>query len=173
MLEKYNKYALLKIFLYSPTEVFRLRELSRLSAISPPSVLNYLRAFEKEKLITSYTKEKVPFYRADLHNETFSFYQKLSILYELHHSGLISFLWEKVAPEAIILYGSFAKGEATEHSDIDLFVIGKKKETNLSPFEEKLGRYIHLMFDDVKNIPKELKNNLINGIVLRGYFKAL
>lgn len=174
MLEKYNRYQLMKVFLYNPTETFRLRELSRISKISPPSVVAYLREFEKQGIIASFTKEKVPFYKANLHDEMFSFYQKLAILYELHQSGLVSFLWEKLAPEAIILYGSFAKGEATEHSDIDMFIIGKEEEIDLSHFEEKLGKHIHLMFDrNVKKIPRELKNNLINGIVLKGYFKAV
>ncbi len=48
MLEKYNKYKLLKIFLFNPIESFRLRELSRLSGISPPSVMAYLKEFEDE-----------------------------------------------------------------------------------------------------------------------------
>ena len=46
MLNKYNRYKLLKIFLFNPTESFRLRELSRLSKISPPSVVNYLKEAE-------------------------------------------------------------------------------------------------------------------------------
>ena len=56
MLKKYNKYKILKIFLDSPTESFRLRELSRLSNISPLSVMNYLKEFEKERLIKRFVK---------------------------------------------------------------------------------------------------------------------
>ena len=51
MLDKYNKYKLLKLFLDSPTDSFRLREIARLTKISPPSVMNYLKDFEKEGLI--------------------------------------------------------------------------------------------------------------------------
>ncbi|MBS3155934.1 nucleotidyltransferase domain-containing protein [Candidatus Woesearchaeota archaeon] len=170
MLQNYNKYKLLKIFLENPTESFRLRELSRLSKISPPSVLNYLKEFEKEGLIERYEKREVPFYKAELDNEDFREYKKISILFELHDSGLITFLWENISPEAIILYGSQIKGESTESSDIDLFIIGKEKNINIEKFEKKLGREIHIIFEEnPKNIPKELKNNLINGIVLKGY----
>ena len=73
MLQKYNRYKLLKIFLYSPTESFRLRELSRLSSISPLSVMHYLDEFEKEGLIEKYNKRGIPFYRAKRDNEKFAF----------------------------------------------------------------------------------------------------
>lgn len=174
MLENYNRYKLLKIFLDNPTENFRLRELARLSKISPPSVMDYLEEFEKEGLIKKYKRRNIPFYQAIRENEKFVLYKKLSILYELNVSGLVGFLWDKLFPEAIILYGSYAKGESIENSDIDIFIIGKEKEIDLENFEKKLGKKIHLFFEsNPKNIPKELKNNLINGIILKGYFNAL
>lgn len=174
MFKKNNRYKLLKVFLDQPLEEFRLRELSRESKISPASVLNYLKAFENERLINKYEKRGIPFYRAERDSEKFVLYKKLGIMYELEGSGLIEYLWQELCPEAIILYGSYAKGESTESSDIDIFIIGKEKEIDIYKFEENLGKEVHLMFDDnVENIPKELKNNLINGIVLRGYFKAI
>src|SRR3989344_8271071 len=132
MLQKYNRYKLLRIFLDNPTENFRLRELSRLSKISPVSVINYLKEFEEEELIKSYKKREIPFYIAERDNEKFILYKKISIIYELNTSGLVDFVWDKLSPDAIILYGSHAKGEAIEFSDIDIFVIGKEKKLDLS-----------------------------------------
>ena len=173
MLQKYNLYKLLKIFLNNPTESFRLRELSRLSKISPPSVMNYLKEFEEKGLIKKYLKREIPFYQAVRDDEDFKHYKIISILSELHESSLIEFLWDKLSPEAIILYGSYAKGESVEGSDIDIFIIGREKKLELKNFEKKLGKIIHLMFmENPAKIPKELKNNLINGIVLKGYFKV-
>ena len=131
MLQNYNKYKLLKIFMESPTDSFRLRELSRLTKISPPSVMNYLKEFEADGLIERYDKRDVPFYRALRDNDNFILYKKLSIIYELHKSGLVNELWEKLSPEAVILYGSAAKGESIENSDIDLFLIVKEKNFNV------------------------------------------
>jgi len=165
---------ILKIFLDSPTESFRLRELSRLSKLAPLSVSNYLKEFEKEGLIRRYEKRGIPFYKAERDNPDFIFYKKLSILYELHDSGVIDYIWEKLSPEAIILYGSYAKGESIENSDIDIFIIGKEKKIDLEKYEKKLNKKIHLMFESIpEKIPNELKNNLVNGIVLKGYFKAI
>lgn len=173
MLQKYNRYRILRIFLQNPTEEFGLRELSRLAKLSPPSVQNYLKEFEKEDLINSYIKKHAPVYQAKRENQNFIFYQKISTLFELHNSGLIDYLWDELAPKAIILYGSHAKGEAIEDSDIDIFIIGKEKRPDLTKFQEILKKEVHLMFDSTtKNIPKELKNNLINGIVLKGYFES-
>lgn len=171
MLEKNNRYRLMKIFLESPTDSFRLRELSRLSEISPPSVMNYLKDFERQGLVKRYEKRGVPFYEAIMDNEDFKQYKKLSILFELHRSNLIDFLWDKLSPEAIILYGSYAKGESVENSDIDIFIVGNEKKIDIKEFEKKLGKEVHLMFNNVKKISDELKNNLVNGVVLKGYFK--
>jgi len=158
----------------NPLGEFGVRELGRQSGISPPSVLNYLKKFQKERLIIKSEKRGNPFYKADRDNEKFVLYKKMSILYELQKSGLIDFLWDKLSPSAIILYGSYAKGESIEGSDVDLFIIGKEKDTDISKFEDILGKEVHLMFmKDIKKIPDELKNNLINGIVMRGYFKAI
>jgi len=174
MFKKNNRYKILKIFLDDPLDSFRLRELSRISKVSPMSVMNYLKEFEAEGLIRKYEKRGIPFYRAERDNEMFIFYKKLSINYELQNSGLVDFLWCSLHPDAIILYGSYAKGESIENSDIDVFIVGKEKKVSLDKFKDKLGKEIHLMFEEnPKKIPKRLRSNLINGIVLKGYFDAI
>lgn len=174
MLENYNAYKLLKVFLDNPTEEFRLRELSRMSEISPPSVMKYLSELEKQRFLKRFQKRGIPFYKALRDNNRFIVMKKISITHELNFSGFVDFLWDELSPDAIILYGGYAKGESTEHSDVDIFIIGKEKKLDLSKFEKKIGKKFHLIFEDnIKNISNELKNNLINGIVLRGYFKVL
>src|SRR3989339_196930 len=128
MLDKYNKYKALKLFLDFPTENFRLREIARLTKISPPSIMNYLKEFEKDLLIKKQIKRNIPFYIALRDNSNFILYKKISILFELNHCGLIDYLWDKLSPQAIILYGSFARGESIEGSDIDLFILTKERE---------------------------------------------
>ncbi len=173
MLDKYNRYKLMKLFLDSPTESFRLREIARLTKISPPSVMVYLKEFETEGLIKKQIKRKIPFYTAIRDNSNFILYKKISILFELNNVGLIDYLWDKLSPEAIILYGSFSKGESIEDSDVDLFILGKEKKLEINNFEKKLNKKIHLFFKEpIKNIPNELKNNILNGIILKGYVRV-
>ena len=75
MLQNYNKYKVLKVFLDSPTEFFGLREICRLVGISPKSVLNYLDEFQKEELIERIEKKGKPFYQARRENENFILYK--------------------------------------------------------------------------------------------------
>jgi len=173
MLNKYNRYKLLRLFLDSPTESFRLREIARLTKISPPSVINYLKEFEKDGLIRRQIKREIPFYNSIRDNSNFILYKKISILFELNDSGLIDYLWDKLSPEAIILYGSFSRGESIESSDVDLFILGKDKNIDLTNFEKKLNKRIHILFkESTKEIPNELKNNILNGVILKGYIKV-
>ena len=173
MLNKYNRYKLLKIFLDSPTESFRLREIARLTKISPLSVMNYLKEFEKDGLIKKQIRREIPFYTAIRDNSNFILYKKISIIFELNNVGLTDYLWDKLSPEVIILYGSFSKGESIENSDVDLFILGKDKTLEILDFEKRLNKKIHLLFkESVKEIPKELKNNILNGIILKGYIRV-
>lgn len=173
MLGNYNKYKALKVFFYNSTDSLRLREISRMAGISPPSVMQYLKEFEEKGLIRKYIKRKVPFYQANRDSEDFREYSRISIIFEIHNSGLIDYLWEKLAPDAIVLYGSCAKGECTEESDIDIFIVGNEHKIDLVQYEKKIGRKVHLLFgSSPKNISRELINNLINGIVLKGYLKV-
>ena len=82
-------------------------------------------------------------------------------------------------PEAMILFGSYAKGEDGPRSDIDLLIITPlKKEQELKRFEKRLGRPIQLFLksrEDVEKMKiknKELLNNWINGIVIEGYWEV-
>ena len=172
MIQNYNKYKILKAFLYHPLEQWRFRQLSRKTNIPLPSTKKYLTDLEKESLIIKTIKENVPFYKANRNNDDFKFYQKLSIQYELHKSGLIDHLWDKANPDAIILYGSFARGEAIDESDIDIYIIGKEIKISLTSHEKKLNKSLHIIYqEDLKKVSKELKNNLANGLVLKGYYK--
>ena len=173
MLQNYSTYKVLKVFLDSPTYEFGLREISRKIKLALPSVKKYLLELEGQGLIRINEQRGNPVYIAERDSEKFRFYKGLFMQYELFESGVIDYIWKKLCPEAIVFYGSYAKGEATENSDIDLFAIGKKSEVNLEKYGKILGKNIHLMSDEIDKIPKELKNNLTNGIVMRGYFKVL
>lgn len=93
--------------------------------------------------------------------------ENLKMIYE---SNLIRFLEDKFPGTTIILFGSYSRGYDFVESDIDIAVIGsKEKEINLKKFEKMLEREIILNFyDSFKKIHKNLKDNLLNGILLSG-----
>lgn len=171
MFKNNNTYKILKIFLENSTTKFGLREISRIANLAPASVKKYLKDLKKEKLIETTNLKNNPAYIANRDEQKFKTFQKISIIYELEESGLIEYLWQKICPEAIILFGSYSKGEATEESDIDLFLLTKEQKIDISKFQKKIKQPIQIFTDKSEKIPKHLKNNLINGTILRGYLK--
>ncbi|MBI2668575.1 nucleotidyltransferase domain-containing protein [Candidatus Woesearchaeota archaeon] len=176
MLQNYNKWQVLRVFFDRPFAEggFQLREMSRLVKLAPTSVKNYLQELKEEGLIAE-RKNRVgyPTYCAQRDNPHFKFYKKIDLLARLQSSGLLSYLQEKALPQVIILFGSAARGEDTEHSDIDLFVQAKPEKVDVEKYEKKLSRRIQVFFEpDLKTLSKELKNNIINGIILSGYVKV-
>ncbi len=73
-------------------------------------------------------------------------------------------------PDCVVLFGSAARGEDTKNSDVDLYLQSGEKDIDLSEFEERLKRRIQLHYNpEFSSYPEELKNNIINGIVIHGY----
>ncbi len=172
MIQNYITYKVLKLFFDHPTKHFQLREISRILKLGLPSVRNHTKKLEKEGFVK---KEKFGVYESyvSTKNEIFKIYKRNDILLELHDSGLVEFLSDNLVPDAIVLFGSASRGEDIEGSDIDLFLVAKESEIDLKKFEEKLKRKISLHFEsNVSKTPKELLNNIINGIVVYGYLKV-
>ncbi len=178
MLQKDNRHRILEIFFEDPLPKgigFQLREISRKISLAPASVKRYLGELEKERLIV---KEKhrihgYPIYYANKDNENFIFLKKIDNIIRIEESGLLNYLLDSCMPDTIILFGSASKGEDLKDSDMDLFLLCKEKKLDLNQYEKKLNRRINLFFsEDFKKLSKELKNNVINGIILKGYLKV-
>lgn len=148
-----------------------VREYSKLVEISPPTASKILSNFNKEGFLSQEKYRNYIFYYANKNNQIFI---ELSRIYwKIKLEELTDFLNKNLANPTIILFGSLSKAEAKQDSDIDICVIGKKKELNLADFEKILKRKIQLFFfNSIKEIKnKELLNNIINGHILEGRLK--
>ncbi|MBI2045521.1 nucleotidyltransferase domain-containing protein [Candidatus Pacearchaeota archaeon] len=168
---------LIEIFLEEPEKEFYVRELSRNLKKSPTTISKYLKELEKKGILDSEKKFNHLFFKANTEKEAF---KQLKINYNLKkikESGIISFLAKEFnEPRAVVLFGSFAKGEDIKASDIDLLVITPlKKEINLEKFEDEVGHKIQLFLfsnkelEKMKEENKELLNSFINGAILYGF----
>lgn len=118
--------------------------------------------------------------RANLESEAYRFYKLVFNLYRLKRYLFVDRLVEIFNnPEAIVLFGSFAKGEDVEESDIDILIISPNKnqenlEDFVNAFEKELNRKIniHILLSLDKS-SAEFKNAVANGIVLYGYIKVI
>lgn len=177
MLQKSNTFIIAKVFFINPNKKNYLMDISRNTKLAHTSVRKNLDKLVKVGLITESIekrgKRKFPIYKANVENKEYKRYKTVYNYLAILESGLVEFIEDKLSPKSIVLFGSFQKGEDNEYSDIDLFVECKKEEVNVSIFEKKLERKIELHFkDNFASYPKELKNNIINGIVLSGFLEG-
>ena len=175
MLQKCSTYKTLEIFFICPTKEQYLTDISKKVRLAHTSVRNNLHKLIKEGIITQRLEvkgnRKFPLYKA---NESSKF-RKLKMLYNISsilESGIIEFIEEKLTPKSIVLFGSFARGEDDETSDIDLFVECKAEGIGLKDFERRLNRKIELHFNEkFSTYPEELRDSIINGIVISGFLE--
>ena len=163
----------LRLFFDFPTRYFQLREVSREIGLGLPSVSNHVRILLEEGFLI---KEKRGTYAGYVASQTdrFKLFKQRDMILRLHASGLLEILEDIVAPDAIVLFGSAARGEDVEGSDIDLLVVADESEVDMGCFDEVLGRKVSLHFEpNPKGLPSELLNNVINGIVLNGFVKVV
>jgi predicted nucleotidyltransferase len=161
----------LKPFIEDCYRRINVREYSRLMKVSPPTASKILSEFNKEELLIIEKDRNYIFYYANKNNKIFTDLSR--IYWNLRLDNLVDFLNKNLTNPAIILFGSLSKAETKKDSDIDICIIGHKKELNIKDFEDSLKRKIQLFFfssiEDIKN--KELANNIINGYILKGRFK--
>lgn len=176
MLQNYSTWKVARVFFDEPTKQHYLREISKRSGLAHTSVKNHLKKLKDFGIIKEEELERgertYPVYKR-LENEIYKLCKKLDLQYRLEVSGLIDYIQEEVYPDCIVLFGSAARGEDIEGSDIDLYVQGRGSDMDLSPYEESFNRDVQLHFkEELGSYPDELKNNIANGIVVYGYMEV-
>ena len=164
-----------EFFFVNPTAKLRVREIERTLKLSLPSVIRYCKELEKESILTTIKTGNVNFYTANRGSEKYLLEKKLCNIKRVYESGLIEYIRQELSNPAIVLFGSFAKGEDTEESDIDLYIeTPSKKEVILEKFEKLLKRRLqvfqHKNLNELSN--PHLANNVINGFLLNGFVEV-
>ncbi|MBI4171111.1 MAG: nucleotidyltransferase domain-containing protein [Candidatus Aenigmarchaeota archaeon] len=159
---------------------FHLREVARLSGLSTTAAKARLKQLEKHEIITSEKKKNLIIFKTR-DTEEYREAKKLYNIQIIKNSGLLKYIGNRFRhPEAVVLFGSVARGEDTEKSDVDIFVLSSvKNEPDFSDFERKIGKKISVIvmtpkeFGEAKKKSPEFVNNTVNGIILEGYLKVL
>jgi predicted nucleotidyltransferase len=171
-----NKINVLRLFFNGPGTVLHIREVARRTGLTPRGAQNILESLKNNGLLNNRSNDIVNNYWGDYNNEIFIGLKRSLNLYSLYSTGLISMLEDFYrTPKCIVLFGSYAKGEDTEQSDIDIAVITNMKDMpDVSKFDELLDRKISIQL--ITNIKKEspgFMNSMVNGIVLYGYLDVI
>lgn len=148
------------------------RNIARALNVSPTAVSKSLKDLEKSELVRVkkdplMNLSLVEFDRDNRKAIEFKRVENLKMIYE---SRIVEILEEKFPGGIIILFGSYSFGEDTIKSDIDFAVIGtKNKIIDLEKHERAFERKINInTYKNFKDIDKNLRNNILNGIVLVG-----
>jgi len=148
------------------------REIARILKVSPTSIAKSLPILKKENLISIGKSKNMNLTLIELNrdNEKAMELKRVGNLKMIYESQIVNFLENNFPGCTIILFGSFSRGDDIFDSDIDIAIIGiKEKEIPLEKFEKILERAINLNFyRNTREIHKHLRENIFNGIVLRG-----
>jgi len=151
------------IFFQTPSKHFHAREIARMVGVSHPIASKYLKSLEKENIIepTEYGYKAKP-------SAEYKMEKRFDTAARIQRCGLLDKLTESSRPSAVVLFGSASRGEDDEGSDIDIFIEGQEKKTDLRPYEKKMGRKINITYGRLNKLNKEFLESVINGILLYG-----
>lgn len=171
---------IMEFFITDSYRKFNVREIARLAKVSPSTASKYLESAAKHNLLKKEKTRNLILFSANLESQKFTDGKIHANIRQIRDSGLINFIETELNyPEAVVLFGSYAKGENKKDSDIDLFILSEAKDKlDLSKFEKKLGAEIQVFlhnrkgFEQMKSGNKELLNNIINGVKLSGFLEV-
>ena len=176
--EETAKNKIAEILFKYPEKEFSLSDLAKEAGVAKANIGKILEEFREAGLINIEKLSKIWRIKA---NQTNWLYIRSKIVYNLnfiYKSGLVEFIADFFKnPKAIVLFGSFRKGEDLSNSDIDIAI-----ETNdeyqtmglreLSEFEKIIGRKIQIHLFNRENIDINVFNNIANGILLWGFLEV-
>jgi predicted nucleotidyltransferase len=153
---------LLDAFLSSPDARFYIRELARRIKEEAKNMSRELKSLEALGILSSESQGNLKYYSV---NKEFFLYSELkAIIFKT--TGVQGLLKEELKKlkgiEAAFIYGSYATGEESERSDIDVIIVGSPDLTELNEIinesEGKLTREINYMCFDRKEFEERKKN---------------
>ncbi len=161
---------LLQFFCNYPTTPFSISKIAEKNDLSRPWVAEKVEKFRKEGLVEVEKKGNMKEVAFNRDREESKRAKRVINLEAIYSSGIVDRIVEEFSyPEAVVLFGSFAKGEDTEKSDIDIAVLSRTEgdiDMNI------MGREVSVKAFDPADIPRNMLESLANGIVLYGYLEV-
>ena len=152
---------LLTLFIMNPEREMYIREIARSTKGNINAIRRELANLEEIGLLKSEKKGNSKYYVANkkmpIYNELASIILKTEGVAKELQDGLI-----EIGVETAFIYGSFASGEATVNSDIDIFIIGEINEDKLiikiREIEKTLSREINYVLFTAKEFERRIKS---------------
>ena len=149
-----NSLGLLKVFLFTPGTQMYQNEVIRMSGLSKNTTMKLLGLFTKHGILTESRKGNLKLF---LLAEAHPVVKQLKILINVSELYEVLKEFSDKGFEAF-LFGSTSRGEDTDHSDIDLLIIGKISNDNISRIETKIRRLLNRDINPIIKNPYEYSN---------------
>jgi predicted nucleotidyltransferase len=168
------------VLLRYPDVEFSLSDLAKEAGVAKANIGQILQELHEMNLIIVEKLTKIWRIKANMSNPDSIKNKIVYNLNSIYQSGLVEFLNDYYKnPRAIILFGSFRRGEDLSSSDIDIAIENDFQKYELktlpeSPELEKIfgKRKIQIHLLNRKNIDINLFNNIANGIILSGFLEV-
>src|SRR3989344_1432213 len=160
-----------------PNATFHIRSLAKETGLSTTAIIQAVKELSDFLIVekTAITTNV----KANVESEAYRFYKKIFNLYRLERYNIIQTLKDAYRAKTIVLFGSFAKGEDAEESDVDILILTSHKDVtgitdSIAEYERLLNRRINLhLLSSLEKSSSEFKNAIANGMVLHGYVKVI
>ena len=145
-----------------PEEHFFVRQLTEWLGEDSTNLSRELARLEKLGLLTSCVEGRQKYYQANRRSPMFEELKGLAV----KTTGLADHIRKALQPlkkqiQAAFIHGSFARGEATAESDVDLILVGNLSSRDaaacLTRTGVKLGREVNYVVYDSKELKRKAK----------------
>ena len=178
--EETAKGKLMGVLFNYPEKEFSLSDLAREAGVAKANIGAILEEFQKKDLIIIEKLSKIWRIKSNKTSWIYITNKIVNNLGMVYRSKLVEFLIDYFKnPKAIVLFGSFRKGEDLSNSDIDIAVESDELKDykiiglrELSELEKTIGRKIQIHLFNKEKIDINLFNNIANGIVLWGFLEV-
>ncbi len=163
----------IELFFEQPTREWHFEEVLREAKITRSKAVAWLRKLGRERIVRKVKERgRMPYYTAAYDSPAYRNRKRLFALGKLYESGLLDHLGSLPKAEAVIIFGSFARSDWHEGSDIDVFIYGSPEGLKIAGYEVKLHRDLQLFIcrtkGELARFGKGFVRNVIKGNLIKG-----
>jgi len=162
----------LELFYNHPTRQWHFSDIRECVPIADNKISKWLKKLTRGGLIKRIKKQgKMPYYVANFESSDYMWKKRLFALEKFYETGFLNHLMQLKA-RTIIIFGSFARWDWHDKSDIDVFIYGNDSDFEQGKYELKLGRQIQIFncrnTRQLRKFDSKLLRNIVRGETIKG-----
>ena len=164
-----------ELFFNEPSKHWHFHEMVRTAQVSEAAASKWLKKLRSEGVIRHVKpRGKMPYFQAALNHPSYDHRKRIYALQKLHKTGLLTRLLQLKKAQAIILFGSWYRGDWNSTSDVDVFVLGDAGRLRFGMPWPGLGfqgraRQVEVHSFRSRAALKDIRSGLLKNVA-QGYF---